>query len=583
MLGAVPPEESPSNRPREIPEHRAVPRDHGIGIARLPGILDLLRDLQSPRQHVASPAVVPERDDGGPRAVKRCRLQVQPPEVSCQLCGPEPGGDGLLAIRRLDVGPGSEPERLERPRREQSDPLLAPLVPDVTGADREVPLHLVDFGEGLHGPGPSEWVLEPVHARQSDRPRVVGCVLEAEIDGFLERAPRQVAPVVASSDQPQPLECGDPLQRAGRDPQRLLDRRVRLRDRESTMGLARDAEERIERPPPQVLDLLRREPIVPRTEVRLETVVGEQLDELLRTFARGLLDPRRDRRVRARPLAPGEALVGDLAREDVLEDELRLPGDRRREPRQDQVPLLQSIERGSQPVSVTVQQTSNGSRPEHATDHGGTLERALLHGVQQVDPGSEHGLHRVRDLHLRDGRRSAPHRALLGRSHPRRSGGGRSPRGRTGCLRRARGSVRARSRADPRPTAAVPRVGPIPNAVSGSRPTDETLRLPPPQPGRSLGQLRSRRTDQERRPDDSVGELLQQVEQRLIGPMDVIDHRDDRRSARERREQRTPRCVDLEADLARLHRSEGERWILHADAVGERGRRLSPGSSRRPR
>src|SRR4029453_17867623 len=150
-------------------------------------------------------------------------------------------------------------------------------------------------------------------------------VLEAKMEGFLERPPRQVAPVVASGDRAHPFEGGYPLQRAGRDPQRLFDRRRRLRDREPTMGLARDAEERVERPPPQVLDLLRREPVVPRAEVRLEAVVGEQLDELLRTRARRLFDPRRDRGVRARPLAPGETLVGHLAREDVLEDDFGPP------------------------------------------------------------------------------------------------------------------------------------------------------------------------------------------------------------------------------------------------------------------
>ena len=75
------------------------------------------------------------------------------------------------------------------------------------------------------------------------------------------------------------------------------------------MGLARDAEECLERAPPQVLDLLRWEPVVPCTEVRLEAVVGKQLDELLGAGAGRLLDPRNAyRRVRAGPLAPRQAL-----------------------------------------------------------------------------------------------------------------------------------------------------------------------------------------------------------------------------------------------------------------------------------
>ena len=169
-------------------------------------------------------------------------------------------------------------------------------------------------------------------------------------------------------------------------------------------------------------------------EVRLEVVVGEELDELLGALARGLLDPRRHGRVCSRPLPSGKALVGDLAREDVLEDELRLTGDRRGESRQDQLPLLQTVERGPQPVAVAVQQAADGSR---ARTRGRRPPRAGARASRRGPAGRSWP--RARPAPCPGSATSAivrcraPPFVRRGRSRPRRSGGGRSPRGRTGC------------------------------------------------------------------------------------------------------------------------------------------------------
>ena len=306
------------------------------------------------------------------------------------------------------------------------------------------------------------------------------------------------------------------------------------------MGLGRDAQERPERPKAQVLDLHRREPVVARPEVGLQTVVGEELDELLGASPGCLLDPGRDRGMRARPLAPREALVGDLARQDVFEDELRLSGDRRREARQDQLALLQTVERRAQVLPVPVQQTSDGPRPEHATDDRRSLEGALLHGVQQVDPCREHCLHRVRDLHLRDRRRRAPpvcvpdDHALVDQvtddlfeEEGVALGALEDPL--------THGSRQIRHR-EQQPDEPVRFDGG--ERVEADR-GDVALAAAPT--GTPLGQLRARRTQEECRPDHAVGELLQEIEQRLVGPVDVVDHRDQRRPAREGREEGTPR------------------------------------------
>ena len=216
---------------------------------------------------------------------------------------------------------------------------------------------------------------------------------------------------------------------------------------------------------------------------------------------RRLLDPRRDRRVRARPLAPREALVGDVAREDVLEDELRLPG--RSTTRAATAPgpaprVGRASDRSRSPSPFSSRPTGPGqnTRP----DHRRALERALLHGVQQVDPGGEHALHRVRDLRpprSSDARASGRPRA---RSRPRRSAAGRSPRGRTGCPRRARGSARA-------PAGQSSTVSSSPHqplrscAVSGSSAIDGDVALAAAPSRAALGQLGPGGAQEEHRPD----------------------------------------------------------------------------------
>ena len=89
------------------------------------------------------------------------------------------------------------------------------------------------------------------------------------------------------------------------------------------------------------------------------------------------------------------------------------------------------------------------------------------------------------------------------------------------------------------------------SAVSGSSATAEALRRPPPQPAGA--RVRSGRdgTQEQRRSLDAVGELLQQVEQRGVGPVDVLDDDDERRgrAASAEKNERQAAC-ELVADLA---------------------------------
>ena len=111
------------------------------------------------------------------------------------------------------------------------------------------------------------------------------------------------------------------------------------------------------------------------------------------------------------------------------------------------------------------------------------------------------------------------------------------------------------------------------SAVSGSRATDDVLRRPPPQPGRVA--MRSGRDGHRNRtgPAHPIGQLFEQVEQRVVGPVDVLDHDDDRPAFAERREERSPRGVDLGAHVLGVEIRERDVWILQADRVGEGRRR----------
>jgi hypothetical protein len=107
---------------------------------------------------------------------------------------------------------------------------------------------------------------------------------------------------------------------------------------------------------------------------------------------------------------------------------------------------------------------------------------------------------------------------------------------------------------------------PASSALSGSIAIEETLRWPPPHPGR----LWPRRAHEQDRADDPVGQVLEQVEQRGVGPVDVLDHGHDRRVGGERREERPPRRVHLVSNLSRLEVAERRGGKLQPDGVGDR-------------
>ena len=155
--------------------------------------------------------------------------------------------------------------------------------------------------------------------------------------------------------------------------------------------------------------------------------------------------------------------------------------------------------------------------PEDPADHGGAMEECLLVGRQVVDARGDQRLQRVRDalgevvaaaLEQHPDRLLDEERVALG-------------------LRRA--GPRA-LRAEGRLAAAAPRgaLRSLPRASGSS--SIAAARMPPSAPTRAkVEQLGAGQADdQQRRLAHPGGEMLDQLEQRLLGPVDVLEDQDKR-------------------------------------------------------
>ena len=74
-------------------------------------------------------------------------------------------------------------------------------------------------------------------------------------------------------------------------------------------------------------------------------VIGQEFDELALASACRLLDPSRHGRMGRCALPLGQTLVGDITRQDVLEDVFGLPGDRGAEAGQHELTVLEGRKR----------------------------------------------------------------------------------------------------------------------------------------------------------------------------------------------------------------------------------------------
>ena len=274
-------------------------------------------------------------------------------------------------------------------------------------------------------------------------------------------------------------------------------------------------------------------------------MVREKADELRATVGGALLDPRSSARVRRRPLASRQRLVGDVARQDMAEQELLLADERRHRARRDELALLEPPQSGIDAV-VILHERGDGARPEDAADDRRLLQRPLLARLEQIDPRGENTLHGVRQLDPDElvGRRPAlvppDDPAAVDQVAQDLLEEERIALGSFEDLSAGRGGERI----DVEQMAHE-----LASGIGGQRPEQQAGEAPPSaSPGRlAIGELRPCRADEEERPADTLGNLLEEREQRRIGPVDVVDDRDERPLVGERREQRPPRTVELDA------------------------------------
>ena len=242
-------------------------------------------------------------------------------------------------------------------------------------------------------------------------------------------------------------------------------------------------------------------------------VVAADLDQLV---AGALLEPAGEPRVVVRPRRLGQACVGDLADEHVLETERDLAADRRARLGEQEVAEQQVVDRLADVLDVR-REVLDGAGPEDPADHGSSTEHRAVSRREPVDARADQRLQRVGDAldaaaaaalqhhayRLLDVQRVAlrlveqgspgvglERAGLLGqeRFHEQLALGAAE------CLELDRGRAHA-----------------------ATAPT-----------GVDVEELGAGEAEDEERRPHPVGEVLDQLEERLLGPVDVLEAEDDR-------------------------------------------------------
>ena len=125
-------------------------------------------------------------------------------------------------------------------------------------------------------------------------------------------------------------------------------------------------------------------------------VVRQRSRELGKLIGKQRLDGLRRDTVQFLTPRDEQAVVGDVVRDGVLEDELKLGAPAH------EVAALEFGEMGREVVarSFSLDEPAQHRLLEHAADDGCRLKRVLVRGGQAVDAGGDHALQRVRDVEV---------------------------------------------------------------------------------------------------------------------------------------------------------------------------------------
>ncbi len=268
---------------------------------------------------------------------------------------------------------------------------------------------------------------------------------------------------------------------------------------------------------------------------RGDVVVRELLGEILRPVARKRLDPCAARTCFSARSARGICPYATSRTSRCVNANSVSPATELRRSRRTN--SFRCSERSRSSASVGLERAD----PERLAEDGGVEEQALLLRWQRVESRGDDSLHRLGEL------AAAPRLA--------RRTCARTARRRAGCRRRARAAPAAS-----RPAAGRGRAGwRCSSAVSSSASGDERQRqrvaLAPAPARPPVEQLGPRGRDhEERHVLDPVGELVDEVEQIVVGPVEVFEHEHRRAPLGERLDEAAPGGEALVARAARAPR-----------------------------
>jgi len=229
--------------------------------------------------------------------------------------------------------------------------------------------------------------------------------------------------------------------------------------------------------------------------------------------------------VHAAARTPRDRAIGDLARKSVDEGQLALPGQRRRRAGHDEAsPLERAQARRQRLVAPRGLERRGPERPAH---HRRVLEHVLLRVGQGIDPRGQQRADGARDRELGPAGVLEVTDDLLGVERVA-FGDARDPLGERRAVGRKEllGEL-ARGR----------RVERLERDLPHARPLTPTR---PP-----LHELGASGGDDEERAIRARDDQLDHVQQRRLGPVQVLDHGDRRHAGRQRSEEARPGKADL--------------------------------------
>ena len=243
---------------------------------------------------------------------------------------------------------------------------------------------------------------------------------------------------------------------------------------------------------------------------RLQVVVGEHVGEVVGALARPTLEPGGGCAVASGASGAGDLGVADVSDQQVPEAVLALVLHRGGGRATHELLARELVQRLLDVARVSLAHLGQGTAPEHLADHGGVLEQALALLREGVQPGGNQRLDRVR--HLLD------HLPAVGQqAHELLREKGVASRPLQQRPLRLRRQHRALEQRGDQPR----------GLLVGQRGEVDGRRVAQPgRPGRMLLlQLRTRRTEHEQRHAlRPIGEMLEERQQGIIGPVQVLEH-----------------------------------------------------------